>query len=122
MMLSLFTRIDTVFLKVQDFESAIAWYSQVLGFTVRWRDDNSGYAALNVGETPLTLVRKSNEDETAVNSIVPFNFFVSDIEGAYEHLLQNGVKVGPIQGDGNVKWFKFQDLEGNPLEVCHFKE
>jgi hypothetical protein len=24
--------------------------------------------------------------------------------------------------EGDVKWFRFKDLEGNNLEVCHFKE
>jgi catechol 2,3-dioxygenase-like lactoylglutathione lyase family enzyme len=54
---AIFKRIDTVFLKVKDFDRAIDWYSNILGFTVRWKDEEGGYAALNIGETALTLVR-----------------------------------------------------------------
>lgn len=46
----MFTRIDTVFLQVTDFGKAIKWYSTVLGFPVRWRDDQGGYAALEIGK------------------------------------------------------------------------
>lgn len=118
-MSNLFKRIDTVFLKVNDFEKAIEWYTTVLGFTLRWKEETGGYAALNIGETPLTLVRSSERSE---NSNVSFNFFTPNIEKAYEHLIQHGVLTEQIQDEGDVKWFKFQDLEGNPLEVCSFKE
>jgi len=121
-MSSLFKRIDTVFLPVKDFGKAVDWYCDVLGFTVRWKDDLSGYAALNIGETPLTLVRKSEEELHNGKSHVTFNFFTADVEKAYQHLVDCQVNVEPIQDEGSVKWFKFQDLEGNPLEVCHFKE
>lgn len=61
-MSTLFKRIDTVFLKVNDFEKAIDWYCSVLGFTLRWKHEAGGYAALNIGETPLTLVRSSEKN------------------------------------------------------------
>ncbi|WP_342025973.1 VOC family protein [Cytobacillus pseudoceanisediminis] len=66
----MFTRIDTVFLQVIDFGKAIEWYSTVLGFPVRWRDDQGGYAALEIGETPLTLVRS---ERVIPSSHMPFN-------------------------------------------------
>ncbi|MFE8702787.1 VOC family protein [Cytobacillus sp. FJAT-54145] len=117
-MTGIFKRIDTVFLKVNDFEKAIEWYSHVLGFDVRWRDDQGGYAALNIGETPLTLVR--SDREKVESPTVYFNFYTENIEEAHKHLTENGVVVGPIEEDINVKWFKFKDLEGNELEVCCF--
>src|SRR4051812_6412013 len=103
-MSSIFKRIDTVFLQVNDFEKTIEWYCNVLGFTIRWKDDKGGYAALNIGETPLTLVRTSSESELMKNSRISFNFFTSDVEQAHQHLLQNDVKVDSINEDGNVKW------------------
>lgn len=121
-MSSIFKRIDTVFLQVSDFEQAIKWYGDVLGFKLRWKDDKGGYACLNIGETPLTLVRKSNNDEQVKSNDISFNFYTSNIDTARNHLIQKNVTVEPINDDGNVKWFKFQDLEGNKLEVCHFPE
>ena len=119
-MSTLFKRIDTVFLQVNDFDRTIKWYCDVLGFTLRWKDDEGGYAALNIGETALTLVR--SKTEPAKNANISFNFYTADIERAQQLLLQNNVNVGSINEDGQVKWFKFQDIEGNELEVCYFKE
>lgn len=119
-MSNLFKRIDTVFLKVYNFEKAIQWYSSVLGFSVRWVDEKAGYAALNIGETPLTLVRSTAVENSESN--ISFNFYTPNAEEAHQHLINNGVDAGPIQEDGNVKWFKFKDLEGNALEVCSFQE
>lgn len=119
-MSSIFKRIDTVFLQVKDFEGSIKWYCDVLGFTLRWKDEKGGYAALDIGETPLTLVRATKEPNKSAS--ISFNFFTPDIEKAHQLLIQNDVNVGSINEDGQVKWFKFQDLEGNELEVCHFIE
>ncbi|MBT2687461.1 VOC family protein [Bacillus sp. ISL-47] len=121
-MSGIFKRIDTVFLQVNDFEKAIDWYSTVLGFPVRWKDDLSGYAALEIGETPLTLIRSSKQVKERKNSPISFNFFVADIEEAHRHLLRHEVKAEQIQDDGTVKWFEFEDLDGNKLGVCHFNE
>ncbi|KOO52032.1 VOC family protein [Viridibacillus arvi] len=121
-MSSIFKRIDTVFLQVYDFDKAIKWYCDVLEFKLRWKDETGGYACLEIGETPLTLVRKSNNDEQEKNSHISFNFYTSNIDTARKHLIQSNVTVEPINDDGNVKWFKFQDLEGNNLEVCYFPE
>lgn len=121
-MTTLFKRIDTVFLKVVDYDKAIEWYQNVLGFSVRWRDDNNGYAAMEIGETPLTLVRSSAEEIDRAKSHVSFNFYTPDIEAAHKHLVGHGLKVDPIGIDTDVQWFGFEDLEGNRLEVCYFPE
>jgi hypothetical protein len=94
----------------------------LVGFTVRWLDEKGGYAPLNIRETPLTLVKSPKEEIQSSNSRISFSFYTSDIENAYRHLVKNKVKVESIEEDGHVKWFKFQDLEGNCLEVCYFKE
>ncbi|GLB60010.1 VOC family protein [Cytobacillus sp. NCCP-133] len=121
-MRDIFKRIDTVFLQVRDFDQAIDWYSTVLGLPVRWKDDQGGYAALEAGKTPLTLVRAPSKKPDDESSHMLFNFYVSDIEKAHKHLHQHEVMAGPIQDDGTVKWFEFEDLDGNKLGVCHFEE
>ncbi|MEH7610295.1 VOC family protein [Gottfriedia acidiceleris] len=116
-----FKRIDTVCLQVTDFEKAVDWYCSVLGFTIRWNDPMNGYAALNIGETPLTLVRKTNQVENP-NTHMSFNFYTSNIEQAYNHLKEHGVELEQLNEDGTFKWFEFKDLEGNRLGVCSFPE
>ncbi len=51
-MSALFKRIDTVFLEVTDMEKSIKWYTEVLGFSVRWHDEENGYAAIEMGKHP----------------------------------------------------------------------
>lgn len=122
-MSGLFKRIDTVFLKVKDFDKAIDWYTTVLGFSVRWVHQDGGYAALNIGETPLTLVKAGEGEELPKKSPISFNFYSPNIEAAHAHLIENNVEVEPINSESDgVKWFRFKDLEGNSLEVCYFKE
>ncbi len=110
-------RIDTVFLPVKNLDDAINWYTEKLGLTVRWRNEY-GYAALNVGETALTLV-ESNEEVDYKH--MPFNFFVEDIGSMYDHFLNNDVKVGKLNEYGNFAHFDFEDLYGNPLGICWFE-
>ncbi|QOR68766.1 VOC family protein [Cytobacillus suaedae] len=112
----MFKRIDTVFLEVSDIQQSIDWYTTILGFELRWQ--HGVYAALNVSETPLTLVQKNDDFQPNKKSL--FNFYVSDVNEAHSHLVNNEVKVEDIQVEDDVSWFVFYDLDGNRLEVCHF--
>lgn len=114
----LFKRIDTVFLQVNNLEKSVKWYTELLGFNLRWIDNESGYAAINISETPLTLVR-TNKVEPPPH--IPFNFYTSDIKTAHTKLKENGVEVEGIIAYGNVLSFKFKDIDGNELGVCYFE-
>jgi catechol-2,3-dioxygenase len=116
----LFKRIDTVFLKVKNFEKAIKWYSDVLGFSVRWVHEEGGYAALEIGETPLTLVRANENFKPVMEAY--FNFYVPDLNDVYKHLKSYDVEVTDIVDHGDVQTFDFKDPDGNTLSVCHFAE
>ncbi len=113
------TRIDTIFLPVTDFESAVTWYSDVLGFPTRWRNDENGYAALEIGETPLTLVR-STEPYRGEREL--FNFYTADIEETHRELQNRGVDVDSIQETADVDFFQFRDVCGNVLAFCCYEQ
>ncbi|MFD1739614.1 VOC family protein [Bacillus salitolerans] len=115
----LFKRIDTVFLEVSDMDESIKWYTDVLGFSLRWYQQEGGYAAINIGETPLTLVRSK---EVTPSSHCPFNFYTSDIHKAHQELKSKGVQVEEIVDYGDVLSFNFKDLDGHTLGVCYFAE
>ncbi|GIO96297.1 hypothetical protein J14TS5_13830 [Paenibacillus lautus] len=48
-----------------------------------------------------------------------FNFYVSNVEEAYQHLKENGVPVDTIMEYG-ATYFTFYDLDNNCLEVCSY--
>ncbi|NLP52582.1 VOC family protein [Bacillus sp. RO1] len=118
-MSGLFKRIDTVFLEVTDMPRSINWYTEVLGFSVRWHDEENGYAAIEIGETPMTLV--------GAGSVTPashclLNFYSSDINAAHQKLRENGALVEDVIDYGAVLSFEFKDPDGHILGVCYFEE
>lgn len=48
-----------------------------------------------------------------------YNFIPRDINETYRLLIERGVKVNPISGEGTTQFFTFFDPDGNPLGVCH---
>ncbi|UFU00059.1 VOC family protein [Radiobacillus kanasensis] len=119
-MSELFKRIDTVFLKVKHFDEAVEWYEKILGFEVRWKIDEGGIAAMEIGETPLTLMRATEGFRPVEEP--QFNFYVSNIHKAYNHLKSHGIEVMEIIDHGDLETFDFKDLDGNVLSVCCFEE
>ncbi|WP_088009436.1 VOC family protein [Indiicoccus explosivorum] len=114
-----FTRIDTVFLPVTDLDRSIQWYTGTFGFPIRWTHTEGGYACLDIGETPLTLVRT---DAVTPEAHMRFNFFVTDPDAAHRQLTERGAGPSAIHHDGNLQWFDFTDPDGHKLGVCHFSE
>lgn len=114
-----FHRIDTVFLPVRDLDRAIAWYTETLGFSLRWKSGN--YAALNVAETALTLYQPEGEFRPAAGH-APFNFYVLDPDAAHARLQQCGAKVEAGSRQADFAYFDFADPDGNVLGVCSFPQ
>jgi catechol-2,3-dioxygenase len=111
----LFDRMDTVFLRVSDFEQAFNWYHETLGLPVVWRTDM--IATFQIGDkTPMTLVKQ----DAVADEHPLFNFYAADIQKAHETLQQRGVSVGTMRDYGTVQMFDFTDMEGHVLNVCHY--
>ncbi|MBZ4423064.1 VOC family protein [Myxococcus sp. RHSTA-1-4] len=115
----LFKRVDTVFIPVRGLKDAIGWYTWALGFTLRWHAGN--YAALNAGETAVTLYQPEGELRPFTGH-APLNFYASDIEAAHRRLKEAGAYVEDIQVMPDVSFFDFKDPDGNRLGVCWFPE
>ena len=111
------TRIDTVFLEVNDLADAIKWYEETLSLKMRW--NRNGYAAFSVGETALTLVQ-SEQVTPAKHS--PFNFFTTNIEAVHRILTEKQVDTDPLVDYGDIKTFDFRNPDGNVLGFCQFDE
>ncbi|WP_407270822.1 VOC family protein [Radiobacillus sp. PE A8.2] len=117
-MAKLFDRIDTVFVQVHDLEKAVNWYVDTFELTVRFKIDNQ-IAALNVAETPLTLIQTDEVTTTQVKHPL-FNFYTADIHKAHQKLQTTTNVIRSIEQDGEVTFFEFEDLDGNTLGVCSF--
>lgn len=111
-------RIDTVFLPVRSLDSSVEWFMHHLGVSLRWK--HGAYAALNLGETPLTLVE--TPDATPLGQVL-INFYAPDIAAAHARLAGAGVQVSPLhKEEDHLIHFEFKDLDGNALEMCWYPQ
>jgi lactoylglutathione lyase len=86
-------RIDCVMFRVDDIDSAVAFYRDVMGLVPRWRDGNQ--AGLEFPGTPgAELVLHSDPDIPAFD----VNYEVEDVTAALPTLVEAGCRVvaGPF--------------------------
>jgi len=116
-------KVNNVFIHVSNLERSAEWYSKLLG--IPFNKDNVSSPVYNIpvtGETGLTLDDHAFDPSFALTptSHALFNFFVNDIDEAYEFIENKGIKVvREIERIGNFAYFNFQDLDGNVLMICN---
>ena len=118
---TLFTRIDTVLLRVRDHAAAIAWYEEQLGLTPAFTDPAERLSVLDVGEgASLTLWElKPDEPDPPRDGAGTFPIFATeDAASAHRRLAESGVRVSEVSESPGVRFFTFWDLDGNRLEAC----
>lgn len=123
----MFKRIDHVEIIARDFDGAIGFYTEVLGFTVKQRMPVAAppleeIAYLQLGDTVLELMRVP---EAAPVSAEPWcvgyrmmALEVEDMDRAIEYLAGKGVAVtwGPVTL-GTSKRAEIRDPDGFPIEL-----
>ena len=116
----LFERIDTIILRVRDYEAAADWYIEKLGLKATYTDATQGLAVLAFDGHSLTLWQlKPGEVLPPRGTCVPFPIFVAaDAAALHAELQGRGVAVEGIQEGGGVRFFSFSELDGNRLEAC----
>jgi catechol 2,3-dioxygenase-like lactoylglutathione lyase family enzyme len=131
----IFTKLDTVIVRVRDLERARAWYDEKLGLKAAFIDDTEKLAVLGTGGATSLTIYQLKPREKLVTPPLTFEaspggervagtypiFCADDIKTTYELLKSRGVMVEPeIHTGGGGQWFAFSDLDGNKMEVCHF--
>lgn len=106
----------TAGLNVRDLDKALAWYVDVLGFTLNYKLEDMGWAELQT-EVDGVTVGLSQVEEVPVGGGATLTFGVHDIDAARKRLLQNNVRFdGETQViPGMVKFATFFDPDGNVL-------
>lgn len=124
-MAGMFSRIDTVIVRVKNLKKARQFYEEVLELTPTYAGNKDHpIVVYKVGEeTPLTIYQLQPDEVMPAKrfaSSYPI-FFAEDIVQVHTKLKSRGVDVGNIEDDGTVKFFGFRDTDGNRLEVCHWE-
>jgi catechol 2,3-dioxygenase-like lactoylglutathione lyase family enzyme len=112
----MFSRIDTVILRVRDIADAQRWYREKLGLAAVYASEEERLAVLGIGEG-CSLTLWQGEGEPAAGGTFPI-LAVEDAAAAHAELLRRGVEADEVQEGVGVRYFGFRDPDGNRLEAC----
>jgi predicted enzyme related to lactoylglutathione lyase len=106
----------TASMGVTSLDKSIAWYSEVLGFTLLYRADEIGWCEMTT-HMPGINVGLSENREVQQGGGATNVWSLTDIEAAKAHLDAHGVKQdGEIQTiPGLVRLLTFFDPDGNAM-------
>jgi catechol 2,3-dioxygenase-like lactoylglutathione lyase family enzyme len=117
-------------LYVDDYETCLQFYQDILGLEVTFVSGVNSYAELTEGATKLTIMCRSKVQEyfgtqTPVNfgvqdDAIALSFSVKDVDEACKYLTSKGVVIvsSPWNfSDWGVKLALVRDPEGNLLEL-----
>jgi len=113
---------DNYAIDVHNLAAARDWYKEKLGLhearSDRVEDSGRPFTDLRISSnaTFLSLVELPPGASAENRHVI---FFAKKLEKTHQWLAGRGVLVEPITTDsGGNRLFRFQDLEGNTLEVC----
>lgn len=121
---SLLNGVEAIFIPIKDPQLSSKWYEEKLGFKLLYIEEEA--AVMKIADKSATVVclvkaKKHQplhfpDNHFGVGKY--FNFLSPNIEETYQFLVEQQVKVKPIGGEEQSKFFTFYDLDGNPLGVC----
>ena len=108
----------TIAIDVTDFEAAIAWYREALGFELIYKLDDWKWCELS---TPIEGVNIGlGQSDNATRGGMSATFVVADIQTAKAHLEAAGATFTQDihEIEGMVKLASFEDPDGNALGLA----
>ena len=117
-----FSIADNCAIDVRNLTAARDWYKERLGLreahTDREEDSGRAFVDLHIPnhDTFISLVELGLGASPEKRHVI---FFAKNLDKALQWLAEHGVAVEPTASDsGGNRFFRFQDLEGNTIEVC----
>ena len=112
---------DNFFLPVDNMELAEKYYSEILGLSVKFKFENIGMTAFNVGNEEPAIILK---DKKMYEDMKPTIWFtVDNVVEEYENLLKKGVEI--LSKPFKIKTgmaVEFYDPFGNRLGITDYSE
>lgn len=119
----IFQGIDTIIIRVKNIQASRDWYVNKLQLTPIWEDAAAKLLVLETGgHCSMTLWETHASQKVQKESACYPIFRITDADEARNALMAHGVECGEIIEDESIRFFQFQDPDGNPLEACAVKE
>jgi len=118
-------KLTMLYLPVSDMHKAKEFYGDKLGLKIVQdyrQDDNNWWVSLTAPESGVTITLSTHHGKMKPGNITMY-FATSDVAAAHKELSGKGVKVNDVKDDlygpgSGVKWFNFEDPNGNTLFVA----
>lgn len=100
---------------ISNFETAITFYTKVLGFSVEYQRENEGFAFLSLGKSQIMIDQinigrtwKTGDLEYPLGRGVNFQIEVESIDSLLKQLRKNNVKLFQ---EPEEKWYQKNDIQ-----------
>jgi len=114
--------LDNCVIEMRNLGTARDWYKKTLRLreAAGEREDDSGRPfvdrRVSNDDTSLMLVEREAAASTQREHVI---FFAKNLQKTRQWLIERGVTVEAVASDsGGNRFCRFQDLEGNAIEVC----
>ena len=117
-------KVGSIFIPVSDIEKSSSWYVKYLGATkIDVWEGGAGFY-LPTGSTQLALIKVNRPQPTEFTiqdnqKNAYYNFVVDNIVTVHQYFNNNGVITTDIQHMGEMAFFDFFDIDGNPFSVVN---
>lgn len=119
--------LEHVNLTVSDLDRSVAFYSDLLDLSIRWKGDlDGGRRAAHIGDDDayLALFESVGEGTVRENYTTPgynhMGFVVDDLDDAAERLRRLGVEFGEIQEYEPGRRLYLYDPDGHEVELVQY--
>jgi catechol 2,3-dioxygenase-like lactoylglutathione lyase family enzyme len=103
-----------VWYRVRDLDAARGFYTQTLGFTESYLDEDGEWAKLERGETEIAIASGDPEDDGGVATVD-----VADVKAEAARLRDEGVEVGVVlEIHGELRIVDVFDPDGNRIQFA----
>jgi catechol-2,3-dioxygenase len=118
--------IGAIVVGVTDVNRAVEWYCEKLGLSSQSKETDEvflGHPSADSDMLPIIILVPIPRGRTNAYAERHQILFTRSLDAVHAEFVSRGIQMGPIQSDsGGNRFFKWQDLEGNTIEVCHEPE
>lgn len=115
-------KLTMLYLPVSNMQKAKDFYSDKLGLKIVQdyrQDDTNWWVSVTIPESGVALTLSTQHGKMNPGNMMMY-FATSDVAAAHRELSGKGVKVNDVKNDlygpgSGVKWFNFEDPEGNTV-------